>query len=52
MNQNIGYQLAKFQVAQLSGSNFIEVGIRHEKHHYEVITTSFLKIGFSKFHIL
>ena len=26
-----GYQLAKFQISQLSESNFTEVGIRHPK---------------------
>ena len=29
-----------------------EVGIRHQKHHYDVIMTSFHNIGHSKFHIL
>ena len=37
----IGYQPAKFETSRLSGSNFTEVGIRHQKHNYDVIMTSF-----------
>ena len=35
---NIGYQLSKFQISRLSGSNFMEVSVRPQKHHYEVIS--------------
>ena len=41
-----------FQICQVSGSNFTEVGIRHKKYHYDVIMTSFHNIGLLKLHIL
>ena len=41
MNLPINYQSTKFQVLQLSESNFTEVSIRHPKHDYDVIMTSF-----------
>ena len=33
--------LNKFQISRLSGSNFTEVSIKHQKHHYDVIMTLF-----------
>ena len=39
---NIDYQPAKFENSWLSGSNFMEVDVRHQKHHYDVIMTLFL----------
>ena len=36
----------------LSGSNFSEVSIRHQRHNYDAIMTSFHNTGFSKLHIL
>ena len=47
-----GYQPAKVQMSQLSGSDFTEVGLRHQKHNYDVIMTSFQNIGLSKLHFL
>ena len=35
---NTGYQPAKFQIFRLSRSSFMEVGMRHQKHHYDVIS--------------
>ena len=32
-----GYQPSKFQISWLSGSNFIEISVKHQKHHYDVI---------------
>ena len=46
----ISYQPAKFQIPQLSESNFTEVGIRHPKDHYDVIMTSLHNVWFSKLH--
>ena len=40
------YQPAKFQISRLSGSNFMEIGLGHQKHHYYVIMTSFNDTGF------
>ena len=51
-NFGIGYQPAKFQIPQLSKSNFTEVGIRHPKNHYDLIMTSIHNMWFSKLHIL
>ena len=50
----ISYQPTRFQISQLSESNFTctEVGIRHPKNHHDVIMTSLHNIWFSKFHIL
>ena len=34
----IGYQAAKFQISWLSGLNFTEVDVRHQKKHLYDIT--------------
>ena len=39
---NTGHHHAKFQFFWLSGSNFMEVSVRPQKHHYDIIMTSFL----------
>ena len=41
VKQDIGYHVAKFQISWLSGSNFMEVSVRPQKHHYDVIMMSF-----------
>ena len=38
-NCYIGYQVVKFQFSWLSESNFMKVGVRSPKHHYDVIST-------------
>ena len=48
MKLNIGYHPSKFQVSWLSRSNFMEVSVRPQKHHYDVIMTSILIIVFPK----
>ena len=45
-------QLAKFQISLLSGSNFTEARIKQQKHHFNIIMTSFHNIALSKLHIL
>ena len=51
MKLYISYQPAKFQISQLSESNFTEVFIRHPKRYYDVSMTSLNNIWFSKLHI-
>ena len=46
MKQSIGFQVTKFQMSWLPGSNFMEVSVRPQKHHYDVIMTLFLIIMF------
>ena len=48
----MGCRSAKFEIFQLSGSNFTEVDIRRQKHHYDAIMTSFHNIWFSELDIL
>ena len=35
---NIGYHFSTFQASWLSGSDFMEVSVRPQKHHYDVIS--------------
>ena len=46
VKQIISYQPAKFQIPQLSESNFKEVGIRHPQIYYDVIERHFAIFGF------
>ena len=52
MKLHIDYYPSKFQVSWLSGSNFVEVSVKHEILPLFLVMTSFVDIEFSNLHIL